>query len=237
MLDVKNLDAFYGQSQVLRGVSLAIAEGEPVSLLGRNGAGKTTTLHCLMGAHRQASGSVKLNDQELLCKPAYEVLQHGIGIVPEGRHIFPKLTVLENLKMGYIGKKRCNGEWNFNEYLEYAFGLFPRLAERIRNKGNQLSGGEQQMLAMARALGSRPRLLLLDEPTEGLAPIIVERISETIMELKKQQVSMLLVTQETRLAYAVSSRILFMEKGTICFEGPADEVAGHPEISQRYLGV
>ena len=236
MLEVKDLDAFYGQSQVLRGVSLSIAEAEPVSLLGRNGAGKTTTLHCLMGAHREASGLVKINGVELLCKPAYEVMQHGIGIVPEGRHIFPKLTVLENLKMGHIGKKGCKGEWSFNEYLDYVLDLFPRLCERIRNNGNQLSGGEQQMLAMARALGSRPHLLLLDEPTEGLAPIIVERISETIMELKKQKVSMLLVTQETQLAYAVSSRILFMEKGVICYEGLAEEVACHPEISQRYLG-
>jgi branched-chain amino acid transport system ATP-binding protein len=237
VLKVENLDAFYGQSQALRGVSLFIDEGETVSLLGRNGAGKTTTLHCIMGAHRQATGSVTLEGEELLGKPAFDVLKHGIGLVPEGRHIFPKLTVLENLSMGHIAKKRVPGHWAFKEYLDQVLDLFPRLAERLGNKGNQLSGGEQQMLAMARALGSQPRLLLLDEPTEGLAPVIVERISETIAELKNHQVSMLLVTQETKLAYAVSSRILFMEKGTICYEGPADQVAGQPEISQRYLGV
>lgn len=237
MLEVKNIDAYYGQSQALRKVSFSIEEGEPVSLLGRNGAGKTTTLHCLMGAHRQVTGSILLNGVELVGKPAYEVMQHGISLVPEGRHIFPRLTVMENLKMGHIGMRRAKDNWSLAEYLDYVLGLFPRLAERLNNKGNQLSGGEQQMLAMARALGSKPRFLLLDEPTEGLAPVIVERISETIMELKKQRVSMLLVTQETRLAYAVSTRILFMEKGTICYQGLAEEVACHPEISKRYLGV
>jgi branched-chain amino acid transport system ATP-binding protein len=237
VLEVKDLNAFYGQSQALRGVSFFIGEGETISLLGRNGAGKTTTLHCVMGAHGQATGSVKLKGVELLGKPAYEVLRHGIGLVPEGRNIFPKLTVLENLKMGHIGKKRDPDHWTFNEYIEQALELFPQLSERLSNKGSQLSGGEQQMLAMARAMGSQPRLLLLDEPTEGLAPVIVERISETIVELKNHQVSMLLVTQETKLAYSVSSRILFMEKGTICHEGPADEVARQPEIIRRYLGV
>ena len=237
MLEVKNIEAFYGQSQALRGVSFFIGEGETVSLLGRNGAGKTTTLHCIMGAHSQATGSVRLKGVELIDKPAYEVLRHGIGLVPEGRNIFPKLTVLENLKMGHIGKKRDPDHWPFKEYIEQVLELFPQLSERLSNKGNQLSGGEQQMLAMARGLGSQPRLLLLDEPTEGLAPVIVERISETIVELKKQQVSMLLVTQETKLAYTVSSRILFMEKGSLCYEGPAEEVACKPEISQRYLGV
>jgi branched-chain amino acid transport system ATP-binding protein len=237
VLEIKNIDAFYGQSQALRGVSFFIGEGETISLLGRNGAGKTTTLHCVMGAHGQATGSVRLKGVELLGKPAYEVLRHGIGLVPEGRNIFPKLTVLENLKMGHIGKKRDPDHWTFKEYLEQVLELFPQLAERVSNKGSQLSGGEQQMLAMARAMGSQPRLLLLDEPTEGLAPVIVERISETIVELKNHQVSMLLVTQETKLAYSVSSRILFMEKGTICHEGPAGEVARQPEIIRRYLGV
>ncbi len=237
MLDVKNLDAFYGPSQALRQVALSVGEGETVALLGRNGAGKTTTLHCIMGAHRQARGSVSFQGQELLGLPAFKVMQHGLSLVPEGRNIFPKLTVLENLKMGHIGRKGSGGHWSFDEYLEMVLQLFPRLSERIKNKGRQLSGGEQQMLAMARALGSQPQFLMLDEPTEGLAPQLVERISETIVELKQQKVAMLLVTQETKLALKVSSRILFMEKGSVCYQGPAEEVACKPEISQRYLGV
>jgi branched-chain amino acid transport system ATP-binding protein len=237
VLLIKDLDAFYGFSQALRKVALSVEQGETVALLGRNGAGKTTTLRCIMGAHRQASGSVTFNGREILGLPAFKVMQHGLGLVPEGRNIFPKLTVLENLRMGYIGRKNRSSHWPFEEYLETVLGLFPRLAERIKNKGRQLSGGEQQMLAMARALGSQPQFLMLDEPTEGLAPLLVERISETIVELKRQKVAMLLVTQETKLALQVSSRILFMEKGSICYQGSADEVAGNPQISQRYLGV
>jgi branched-chain amino acid transport system ATP-binding protein len=215
-----------------------LEEGETLALLGRNGAGKTTTLLSIMGAHRQIQGSIKFQGEELAGMPAYQVLQRGIGLVPEGRHIFPKLTVLENLKMGYIGKKKGDIDHrSFEQYLAYVLDMFPRLEQRIKNKGNQLSGGEQQMLAIARAMGSNPRLLMLDEPTEGLAPVIVARIHETIEQLQRQKVSMLLVTQETKLAFSVSTRILFMEKGSICYEGTAQEVACQPEISKRYLGV
>jgi branched-chain amino acid transport system ATP-binding protein len=237
VLEVKNVDAYYGASHVLRNVTLSVGNGESVSLLGRNGAGKTTTLHTIMGAHRQAAGSITFNGHELIGQPAFKVMQYGIGLVPEGRQIFPTLSVLENLKMGHIGRKRDPNHWSFSEYIELVFHLFPRLEERLRHKGKQLSGGEQQMLAMARALGGRPQFLLLDEPTEGLAPEYVDRIKETIVEMQKQDVSVLLVTQYTKLAMEVSERIFFMEKGSICYEGSSQEVADHPEIRLRYLGV
>jgi branched-chain amino acid transport system ATP-binding protein len=237
MLEVTKVDAYYGASHVLRGVSFSVGRGETVSLLGRNGAGKTTTLHTIMGVHRQAKGSITFNGRELLGLPGYQVMQHGIGLVPEGRQIFPTLTLFENLKMGYIGKKKDPDHWPLNEYVEVVCSLFPPLAERLKHKGKQLSGGEQQMLAIARALGSRPQFLMFDEPTEGLAPLIVERISETIVELKRQNVSMLLVTQDTSLAMEVSKRIFFMEKGSIRYEGSSQDVADHPEIRLRYLGV
>jgi branched-chain amino acid transport system ATP-binding protein len=237
LLELENVDAFYGASHVLRKVTFSVEKGETVSLLGRNGAGKTTTLHAIMGVHQEARGSVTYDGHELLGLPAFKVMQYGIGLVPEGRQIFPTLTVFENLKMGYIGKKGTADYWAFDAYLDEVFRLFPRLKERLKNTGRQLSGGEQQMLAVARALGSRPQFLMLDEPTEGLAPIYVERISETIEELQRQHVSMLLVTQDTKLAMKVSSGIFFMEKGSICYEGTSQEVADHPEVRIRYLGV
>lgn len=237
MLEVHTVDAYYGPSHVLRSVTFSVGKGETVALLGRNGAGKTTTLHTIMGVHRQAEGSITFDGHELIGLPAYKVMQHGIGLVPEGRQIFPTLTLLENLKMGHIGKKNDPDHWPFSEYVEMVCSLFPRLAERLKHKGKQLSGGEQQMLAIARALGSRPQFLMLDEPTEGLAPSIVERISETIVEMQRQNVSMLLVTQDTKLGMGVSKRIFFMEKGSICYEGPSEDVAEHPEIRERYLGV
>lgn len=237
MLEVRTVDAYYGLSHVLRKVSLSVTTGETVALLGRNGAGKTTTLHTIMGVHRQVRGSITFKGHELIGLPAYQVMQHGIGLVPEGRQIFPTLSALENLKMGYIGKKKDPNHWPLSEYIEMVCSLFPRLGERLKHKGNQLSGGEQQMLAIGRALGNRPQLLMLDEPTEGLAPSIVERIWETIVELQRQNVSMLLVTQGTKLAMGVSKRIFFMEKGSICYEGASQEVAEHPEVRERYLGV
>lgn len=240
MLELRNVDAYYGLSHILRRVSFSIEAGETVSLLGRNGAGKTTTLHSIMGVHREVKGSITLYGAEVIGLPPNKVSQRGISLVPEGRQIFPTLTVYENLKMGYIGfagKKRNSNDWSFDEYMEMVFRLFPPLKDRFKNKGKQLSGGEQKMLAVARALGSRPKLLLLDEPTEGLAPEYVKRISGTIAELQKKNVAMLLVTQDTKIAMNVSNRILFIEKGSICYEGTSQDVAEHPEIRMRYLGV
>jgi len=190
-----------------------------------------------MGAHKQARGYIIFENEETLGLPSYKILQRGISLVPEGRQIFPTLTVYENLKMGYIGKKEDPKHWAFGEYLDKILRFFPPLAQRLKNRGRQLSGGEQQMLTVARALGSQPKLLMLDEPTEGLAPEYVQRISETILDLQKENVAMLLVTQDTRIALNLSKRILFIEKGAVCYEGTAPEVAEHPEIRMRYLGV
>jgi branched-chain amino acid transport system ATP-binding protein len=237
LLKLKDVDAHYGLSHVLYRVSFTVEMSETVSLLGRNGAGKTTTLGTVMGVHREAEGSITFENEELIGIPAYKILQKGISLVPEGRQIFSTLTVYENLKMGFIGKRNNRLDWTFKNYLEMVFMLFPPLKERLGNKGRQLSGGEQQMLAVARALGCRPKLLMLDEPTEGLAPEYVNRISETILELQKKNVAMLLVTQDTKLAMNVSKRILFIEKGRISYEGTSQDVAQHPEVRLRYLGV
>lgn len=237
MLKLKDVDAHYGLSHILHQVSFSVEDSETVSLLGRNGAGKTTTLHTIMGLHRGARGSITFDGQEMTGLPPFKILQQGISLVPEGRQTFPTLTVYENLKMGYIGKKKNPNHWSFNEYVEMVFRLFPPLEQRLKNKGRQLSGGEQQMLAVARALGSRPKLLMLDEPTEGLAPEYVKRISETMVEMQRNNVAMLLVTQDTKIAMNVSKRILFIEKGRICYEGTSQDVAEHPEVRMRYLGI
>ncbi|MBW1779491.1 MAG: ABC transporter ATP-binding protein [Deltaproteobacteria bacterium] len=239
MLTVKEVDSFYGLSHVLHGVSFTIDPGETVSLLGRNGAGKSTTLHSIMGIHRNPlpKGSITFEGEELIGRPPHRIMRRGITLVPEGREIFPLLSVLENIKIGHISKKNDPDHWSFDAYLETVCELFPVLGNRLKNKGSQLSGGEQQMLAMARALGSKPKLLMLDEPTEGLAPTIIEKIHESIIELQKQEVAILLVTHGTKLATDVSKRIFFLEKGKMCYQGTSQEVVEHPEIRLKYLGV
>ena len=239
MLTVKEVDSFYGLSHVLHGVSFNISPSETVSLLGRNGAGKSTTLHSIMGIHRSPlpKGSITFEGEELIGMPPHRIMRRGISLVPEGREIFPLLSVLENMKIGHIAKKKDPDHWSFDEYLETVCNLFPLLGKRLKNKGSQLSGGEQQMLAMARALGSKPRLIMLDEPTEGLAPMIIEKICESIVELQTQEVAILLVTHGTKLATDVSKRIFFLEKGKICYQGTSQEVVENPEILLKYLGV
>ncbi|MDQ1335691.1 MAG: branched-chain amino acid transport system ATP-binding protein [Thermodesulfobacteriota bacterium] len=239
MLTVKEVDSFYGLSHVLHGVSFNINPGETVSLLGRNGAGKSTTLHSIMGIHRNPlpKGSIIFEGDELIGCPPHRIMRRGVSLVPEGREVFPLLSVIENIKIGHLAKKNDPGHWSFDAYLETVCNLFPVLGKRLKNKGSQLSGGEQQMLAMARALGSKPRLLMLDEPTEGLAPMIIEKICESIVELQRQQVAMLLVTHGTKLATDVSKRIFFLEKGKICYQGTSQEVVEHPEVRRKYLGV
>jgi branched-chain amino acid transport system ATP-binding protein len=239
MLTVKEVDSFYGLSHVLHGISFIINPGETVSLLGRNGAGKSTTLHSIMGIHRNPppTGSISFDGEELIGRPPHWIMQRGISLVPEGREIFPLLSVHENIKIGHIAKKKDPEHWPFDAYLQSVCDLFPVLGKRLRNKGSQLSGGEQQMLAIARALGSKPSLLMLDEPTEGLAPMIIEKICESIVELQKQKVAILLVTHGTKLATDVSKRILFLEKGVLCYEGTAQQVVENPEIRIKYLGV
>lgn len=239
MLTVKEVDSFYGLSHVLHGVSFNINPSETVSLLGRNGAGKSTTLHSIMGIHRSPlpKGSITFEGEELIGRPPHTIMRRGISLVPEGREIFPLLSVLENIKIGHIAKKNDPDHWSFDEYLETVCNLFPLLGKRLKNKGSQLSGGEQQMLAMARALGSKPRLIMLDEPTEGLAPMIIEKIHESIVELQRQEVGILLVTHGTKLATDVSKKIFFLEKGKICYQGTSQEVVENPEILLKYLGV
>lgn len=239
MLRLQNVDSYYRSSHVLHGVSFEIGSNETVSLLGRNGAGKSTTLHTIMGINRNPlpGGSIKFEGEELIGWPPHKILQQGISLVPEAREIFPLLSVLENIKIGHIARRKTPGYWPFQEYLNTVTDLFPVLGKRLKNRGSQLSGGEQQMLAMARALGSKPKLLMLDEPTEGLAPVIIEKICESIEELQKQGVAILLVTHGTKVATDYSARILFMEKGALCYEGTAQEVMENPEIRIRYLGV
>jgi len=239
MLRLQNVDSYYRSSHVLHGVSFEIGSNETVSLLGRNGAGKSTTLHTIMGINRNPlpGGSIKFEGEELIGWPPHKILLQGISLVPEAREIFPLLSVLENIKIGHIARRKTPGYWPFQEYLNTVTDLFPVLGKRLKNRGSQLSGGEQQMLAMARALGSKPKLLMLDEPTEGLAPVIIEKICESIEELQKQGVAILLVTHGTKVATDYSARILFMEKGALCYEGTAQEVMENPEIRIRYLGV
>jgi branched-chain amino acid transport system ATP-binding protein len=239
MLTVKEVNSFYGLSHVLHGVSFNIHPSETVSLLGRNGAGKSTTLHSIMGIHRSPlpKGSITFEGEELIGRPPHRIMRRGISLVPEGREIFPLLSVLENIRIGHIAKKKDPDHWSFDDYLETVVQLFPVLGKRLKNKGSQLSGGEQQMLSIARALGSKPRLLMLDEPTEGLAPVVIEKICESIVELQKEEVAILLVTHGTKLATDVSKRIFFLEKGKICYQGTSQDVVENPDIRLKYLGV
>lgn len=221
MLTLKNVNSFYGLSQILHDVSLTVGDGETVGLLGRNGAGKSTTLNTIMGLLQQRTGSINFNGIEMAGLKPSAILHTGVGLVPEDRGIFHNLTVLENLKIGYLAGKNI---WSFDEYQKYVFGLFPRLKERLKNPGKKLSGGEQQMLSMARALGSKPKLLMIDEPMEGLSPEYVERIRQTLLAMKEHNVAILIVENNIKLALDICQRIYFIEKGVIRYEGSSREV-------------
>ena len=234
MLRVEGVDAYYGLSHVLQGVSLTVEAGEAVSLLGRNGAGKTTTLKAIMAVVPARRGRISWNDQDITALPPYRIVQLGIGYVPEERRIFPNLTVYENLKMARL---HADGGRQMDAYMARVLELFPPLAQRLSNRGKTLSGGEQQMLTMARSLGTDPKLLLIDEPTEGLMPAFVETISRTIVEIQRQGVAVLLVEQNTRLALEATQRVYLIEKGMIKHEAPSAELARDAETRHRYLGV
>jgi branched-chain amino acid transport system ATP-binding protein len=234
MLRVDDVDAFYGLSHVLRGVSLQVGAGEAVALLGRNGAGKTTTLKTVMGVVRARRGRITWQGEDITTLPPYRIVQSGIGYVPEERRIFPNLTVLENLKMARL---TIDGGRRMDAYLDRVLALFPPLKARLGNKGRNLSGGEQQMLTMARSLGTEPKLLLIDEPTEGLMPAFVETIGETIVAIQRQGVAVLLVEQNTRLALGATQRVYFLEKGAIRHEGRSADLQQDHALRQRYLGV
>lgn len=234
MLRVEQVDAYYGLSHVLQGVSLSVAPGEAVALLGRNGAGKTTTLKTIMGVVRARRGRITWNGADITILPAYRIVQLGIGYVPEERRIFPNLTVYENLKMARLA---VDGGRRMDDYLDRVLALFPPLKQRLANHGRNLSGGEQQMLTMARSLGTEPKLLLIDEPTEGLMPAFVETIGQTIVEIQRQGLAVLLVEQNTRLALTATQRVYFLEKGAIKHEGGSSELQQDATVRMRYLGV
>jgi branched-chain amino acid transport system ATP-binding protein len=233
MLRVKDLTAHYGVIRALKGVSLEVNQGEIVTLIGGNGAGKTTTLKSIVGLLRPTSGEVSFLGQSLVGLPAQRVVTRGISLVPEGREIFPNLTVLENLEMGAYTRNDTKG---VREDIDYISELFPILAERRGQLGGTLSGGEQQMLAIGRGLMSRPKLLCLDEPSMGLAPMVVERIFSTIKTVNQEGTTVLLVEQKAPGALAIADRAYVIETGEIAMSGPAAELARNPEIKRRYLG-
>jgi branched-chain amino acid transport system ATP-binding protein len=231
MLDLENVNAYYGDSHILHGVSLAVNEGEVVCLLGRNGAGKTTTILTIMGYLKPRPGRILFRGRDIAALPPYAVARLGFGFVPQERGIFPSLTVRENLTV--FARGTAGGRWTLERILE----LFPSLRARERNLGFQLSGGEQQMLSIARALMLNPSLLLLDEPSEGLAPMIVQDIIEVLRNLKREGLAILLVEQNLRTALAVADRHHVMNKGEICFTGSSGELEGNEFVLRNYLSV
>ena len=228
MLRVEALETAYGASQVLFGVSLEIAEGEVVTLLGRNGMGKTTTVNSIMGVVRPRAGSVRMGGRALAGLPAYRIAKAGLGLVPEGRQVFPNLTVRENLVA-----TATRGAWT----LERVHALFPALRERQRHMGNQLSGGEQQMLAIGRALMTNPRLLILDEATEGLAPLVRAGIYASIAQLKAEGLAILVIDKDVRALTKVADRHYVLEKGRVVWSGTSPELKANEELQHRFLGV
>jgi branched-chain amino acid transport system ATP-binding protein len=228
VLEVDSIHTYYGESHVLHGVSLRVAPGEAVALLGRNGAGKTTAIRSIVGFTPPRAGRVVFEGQAIERWPAYRIARRGLALVPQGRRIFAPLSVRENLLLG----ARSEG-WT----LDRVFDLFPRLRERQAQLGGTLSGGEQQMLAIARALLTNGRLLLLDEPSEGLAPLIVREIGTTLRALKAQRLSLLLVEQNYHLALRVADRVYVMNKGQIVYQGTPAGLEADEEVKRRYLGV
>jgi branched-chain amino acid transport system ATP-binding protein len=233
LLGVETLETFYGKSHVLRGISFAVPRGEISVLLGRNGAGKTTTLRSVMGLTPPRSGRVTFKGRDVTGKAPHTVFRLGVGYVPEGRQIFPHLDVGENLRLA----ERAAGDgarWTLERIFEY----FPVLRERWRQRGRSLSGGEQQMLAIARALAGNPELLMLDEPSQGLAPRLVHELTSILLRLKDEGVTILLVEQNARMALAVSDRVVVLGKGTVAFAGPTGEFhRREAELKGRYLSV
>ena len=231
LLAVDDIHTYYGEAHILQGVSLTVGEGEVVTMIGRNGAGKTTTLLSIMGIAPARHGVVRLGGQDITRLATHEIVQRGIGWVPEERRVLPNLTVLENLRLGMMAVAGAGGEQRLEEALAY----FPRLRERLEQKGRFLSGGEQQMLAIARGLVARPKIMLVDEPTEGLAPLLVQSLTEILREINKRGTTILLVEQTLEVAMALSHRLYVMDQGRIQFEGTPDALRKDPTIQQRFL--
>jgi branched-chain amino acid transport system ATP-binding protein len=233
LLDIADVETSYGLSRVLFGVSLSIARGEMVSLMGRNGMGKTTTVRSIMGLTRAAAGSIRFCGTEIRELPAYRIAQLGLGLVPEGRQVFPNLTVRENLVATAANRSSSADPWT----LDKVFALFPRLAARAGAKGILLSGGEQQMLAIGRALMTNPRLLILDEATEGLAPLIREEIWRCLELLRGAGQSILVIDENVEALTRIADRHYIIERGRVVWIGSSPELANAPDIQHRYLGI
>lgn len=230
MLSLRDVHVHIGKLHILQGVTMEIKPGESAALLGRNGVGKTTTLRAIMGLLRRSAGVVEFDGKDLGALQPHRIPHTGIGYVPQGRGIFPTLSVEENLFIAVSGRRDTERE-------DYVFTCFPRLKERLKQSGNTLSGGEQQMLAIARCLMMRPKLIILDEPTEGIMPKLVAQIRNEIAAIAKRGIAVLLVEQNLRTALRLANRIYFMERGQVVHEGTAEEVRSSPDITHRYLGV
>ena len=233
MLELDNVNSFYGKAQILHELSFSVGEGEVVALLGRNGAGKTTTMKSIMQMVVPRSGKITFGSHELTSLPPHKVAKHGLGYVPEERRIFTDLTVLENLEVGRQPVREGVYQWTVEELFE----LFPNLKERQNNRGKALSGGEQQMLTIARTLMGNPKLVLLDEPSEGIAPVIVEQMAETILKLKRHGMTVIISEQNLHFARIVADRAVIIEGGSNKFSGSFQELDAQPEIQAAYLSV
>jgi branched-chain amino acid transport system ATP-binding protein len=233
LLVVQDIHTFYGEAHILQGISIGVGDGEVVTLIGRNGAGKTTTLRSIMGIARPKRGRIALGGLDITELPTHEIVRRGIAWVPEERRVLPNLTVLENLRLGMMAAPRADA----SARIEEAFAIFPRLRERIDQKGRFLSGGEQQMLAIARGLVASPKVMLVDEPTEGLAPLLVQSLTGILRRINKSGTTILLVEQTLEVAMALSHRLYVMDQGRIQFSGTPKELANDPTVQQRFLEV
>lgn len=231
LLQVNNIHTYYGESHVLHGVSLDVEEGKVSVLLGRNGMGKTTIIRSIIGFTPPSQGKIIYKGEEIQRLPSYEIAKRGIGLVPQGRRIFPNLTVQENLTVS--ARPGLTKSWSLKDI----FNLFPRLKERSKIMGRNLSGGEQQMLSIGRALMTNPDLLLLDEPSEGLSPLMVQEIKKIILDLKAKGLPMLMVEQNIAMALDVADKVYIISKGRVVFEGTPDALKHNPEIKRRYLAL
>jgi branched-chain amino acid transport system ATP-binding protein len=229
VLEVEDIHTYYGASHVLQGISLRVAEGEVLTILGRNGMGKTTLIRSIIGFSPPRRGAVYFRGAEITRWPSYRMVAAGMALVPQGRRVFPSLSVRENLEVAAGGR----GRWDLARVTE----LFPRLGERAGNRAGKLSGGEQQMLAIGRALMTNPTLLLLDEPTEGLAPLMVREVARVLGELRREGLSLLLVEQNLPLALSVADRALILSRGQIVYSGTPAELSANDDVKSRYLGV
>lgn len=230
LLKLEDVHTYYGKSHILQGVSLEVKKGEIVALLGRNGVGKTTTLNSIMGFVKPAAGRIFFNDLDITPLPSYKIGRMGVGYVPQGRHLFPKMTVMENLKTGMLGNGR-------KEDLDKVFDLFPNIKDRLGRKAGSLSGGEQQAVAISRAILKKPDILMLDEPTTGLMPLFVASLKEIIRKLNEEGMTIVLVEERVPFTLSLADRVYFMVKGRVEQSATREELQGRKDILVRYLGI